>query len=84
MHVCASIITTSKMRGSYIGSEKRQRSFSSSINNDNVEAELTPFSFQLNGGGDELRGASRAYNTHTCITNGTVLTMELLFLMTFG
>ena len=67
MHVCASILTTSdgsKMRGSYIGSEKRQRSFSSSINNDNVVAELTPFSFQLNGGGDELRGASHAYNTH--------------------
>ena len=68
MHVCASIITTSdgsKMRGSYIGSEKRQRFFFSSlINDDNVAAELTPFSFQLNGGGDELRGASRAYNTH--------------------
>ena len=33
--------------------------FSSLINDDNVAAELT-LSFQLNGGCDELRGASRA------------------------
>ena len=46
--------------GVRIGSERKQRTVSSAIIDDNLTAELTPFSFKINGG-DELRGAPHAY-----------------------
>ena len=47
--------------GMYIGSERKQRAVSKTIIDGNLLVELTPFSFALSGGGDELRGAPHAF-----------------------
>ena len=44
----------------FIGSLRKQRAVSKTIIDDNLSVELTPFSFALSGGDDELSGAPHA------------------------
>ena len=45
----------------YIGSERKQRALAKELIGDNLEVELTPFSFKTSNGGEELRGAPHAF-----------------------
>ena len=50
-----------KEAGVSLGAERKQRVLSNHLVGDNLEVELTPFSFAVSGGGEEIRGASHAF-----------------------
>ena len=49
------------MAGVGLGAEKKQWVLSNHFVGDNLELELTPFSFTVSGGGEEIRGAPHAF-----------------------
>eukprot|EP00731_Ephydatia_muelleri_P010733 Em0005g1319a len=50
-----------KEAGVSLGAEKKQRVLSNHLVGDNLEVELTAFSFTVSGGGEEIRGAPHAF-----------------------
>ena len=50
-----------KDAGVNLGSEKKQCVLSNHTVSDNLELELTPFSFAVSGGGEEIRDAPHAF-----------------------
>ena len=53
-----------KASGVSIGSEEKMRQIAKGIIQDNLKAEVAPFSFPLASGGEELRGAVLLYIPH--------------------
>ena len=50
-----------KEAGVSLGAENKHRVLSNCLVGDNLEVELTPFSFAVSGGGEEIRGAPHAF-----------------------
>ena len=64
--VCIGFHTTYSFRwlketGVSLGAEKKQRVLSNYLVGDNLEVELTPFSFAVSGGGEDIRDAPHTF-----------------------
>ena len=61
MCVCVCVTRWLKSSGVSLSSERKQRIIAKEQIRDNLETENAPFSFNLTGGGEEIRAAAHAF-----------------------